>query len=83
MQIEEISKIKDHKDLSEFINKICQDLIDNPAGWQNVDLPAFLEAMSAWVEDFEGYCLNTGEPMPSAEAWQLVAKILSASKIYE
>ena len=83
MQIEAISKIKDHKDLSEFIEKIRQDLIDNPAGWQNADLPAFLEAMAAWVEDFEGYCLNTGEPMPTTEAWQVVAKILSASKIYE
>ena len=83
MQIEEISKIKDHNDLAEFIQKIRQELIDNPAGWQNADLPAFLEAMSAWVEDFEGYCLNTGEPMPTAEAWQVVAKILCASRIYE
>jgi len=39
--------------------------------------------MSAWVEDFEGYCLNTGEPMPTSKAGQDIAKILYTTINFE
>ena len=81
--IEEISKIQSHKDLSVFIRKLRQDYVDNPNSWENSDLPAFLEAMAAWVYDITGYYQNTDQSMPNVETWRTVATILYASKIYE
>ena len=45
-----------------------------PLGWENMTLPAFLEAMHAWGQD------STLPPQPS---WRDVAQLLIAAKGYE
>ncbi|WP_442857041.1 DUF7660 family protein [Arthrobacter sp. YN] len=55
----------------------------DPEGWENADLESFLEAMSAWTRDMDGYFMNRGEPVPDVPSWQLFAQMLLAAKIYE
>ena len=45
----------------------------------------YIESMSAWVEDMEGFYLNVGLPMPSlvGEGWRLLASVIAAGTIYE
>ena len=47
------------------------------------DLPAFLEAMAAWVEDMEGYYQNRGEELPDQPRWRTLGEILLAARVYE
>lgn len=45
-------------------------------GWENPDLPSFLDAMASWIEDM-------GDRLPSSPNWETFQDILSAAKIYE
>jgi len=78
-----IKSIKSNKDLSKYIMQLRQNLKENPEEWENLDLDSFLEAMAAWVDDSDGYFCDTNQKLPKDEEWQLVATVLSASKIYE
>jgi len=39
--------------------------------------------MEAWVNDMEGYYLNSNQPVPKQPSWKTIADILYASKMYE
>ena len=45
-------------------------------GWENADLPSFLDAMASWIEDM-------GDRIPTSPTWETFHDILSAAKIYE
>jgi hypothetical protein len=45
-------------------------------GWENIEIGAFLEAMSAWSQDM-------GDRLESQPSWQTFANMLMAGKIYE
>jgi len=45
-------------------------------GWENADLPSFLDAMASWIEDM-------GDRLPTSPTWETFHDILSAAKIYE
>lgn len=70
-------------DFSNFINALRLDLKHNPADWTNASLKDFLEALSAWVEDMDGYYQNNNLPIPEQPRWQTVAEMLLAAKYYE
>ena len=50
--------------------------------WQNDTLPAYLEALAAWLRVYEQAYVNTGRPVPS-DAWEVVAAAARAAIIYE
>jgi hypothetical protein len=50
--------------------------------WENVTLPAFLEAMAAWLRSYEHAYMNTGRPVPE-DVWEVVAAAVRAATIYE
>ncbi len=81
--VDEIVHIKTHEDLSKFVEMLRQEYMANPDGWVNSDLASFLEAMAAWISDSDGYYHNLGQPIPEAETWRTLARILYASKMYE
>jgi hypothetical protein len=58
--------------------------LDNPESWENKTLLDFLEALSAYTEDIQGYYdimkLNVNADKPD---WSTFADILKGSKIYE
>nr|WP_317697211.1 hypothetical protein [Xylocopilactobacillus apis] len=43
----------------------------------------FLEAMSSWVEDMDGYYLNTTQAVPKNINWSVLSDIIQATKVYE
>jgi hypothetical protein len=80
---EAVGRLQSREDFVVFLRGLSADLQRNPEQWANRDLPAFLEAMSAWVEDMEGYYRGRGEPMPEQPRWQTLGQILLAARVYE
>jgi len=80
---EQVDQIQTRKDFVAFVRALLKDLSDHPERWENNDLQSFLDALSAWVEDMDGYYLNRGEPMPKEPSWRVLAQMLLAAKIYE
>lgn len=80
---EAVQQVQSREDFVAFLGALRADLQKNPEQWQNRDLPAFLEAMSAWMEDMEGYYRNRGEPVPDQPRWQTLGQILLAARVYQ
>ena len=81
----------DREALITFIRRMHEELVDSqraeaalpsspyepqPGGWENPDLPSFLDAMASWIEDM-------GDRLPISPTWETFQDILSAAKIYE
>lgn len=79
----EVELIKTKENLASFLHLISADYKDNPSEWSNADLPSFLEAMAAWVEDMDGYYLNKNQNPPTQPAWKTLAEIIAAARSYE
>lgn len=80
---ESAEDVKSREDLIKFINHLRRDLQTNKAEWENITLEDYLEAMEAWVNDMEGFYLNTDQPVPKQPSWKTFADILYASSMYE
>lgn len=50
--------------------------------WENDKLVDFLEAISSFSRDFDGYVRSSGVD-PSSNPWRLAATVLLAAKVYE
>lgn len=79
----EVQKINSRDDFIEFVNALRYDLSSRPEEWQNATLNDFLEALSAWVRDMDGYYINNNLPVPNLPSWRNFAEMLLAAKFYE
>ncbi|MFB9960664.1 DUF7660 family protein [Agromyces bracchium] len=70
-------------DLVEFLGGLADSFATHPERWQNANLPDFLNAWAAWLEDMDGYFQNRGESVPTSASWQLIAQMLLAARVYE
>ncbi len=75
--------IATREDLVKFIQSLANESSSASSNWENEDLPSFLEAMAAWIEDMDGYYQNQGEPTPNQPSWKTIGEILKAATIYE
>lgn len=75
--------IETREDLVSFLVLLRSDLISNPEKWENDTLPTFLEALTAWTREMEGYFLNQHAIVPESPSWRLIASMLLAARIYE
>jgi hypothetical protein len=50
--------------------------------WENDTLPAFLEALAAWLRVYERSYINTGRVIPT-DPWEVLAAAVRAATIYE
>ena len=77
-------KVTDRQSFIEFINLLRQDFIDNSESWGNKNLNDFLQALSSYAEDIQGYYdnnkIDTNADKPN---WQTFADILKGATIYE
>jgi len=71
------------EDLAVLVRGFADDSRRNPDEWENRDLPSYLEAMAAWIEDMDGYYRNRGEVAPDQPTWKTLGQILRAAKVYE
>jgi hypothetical protein len=77
-------KVTDRQTFIKFIELLRQDLAENPDQWENKKLGDFLEALSAYAEDIQGYYDNIGQNTNSDEpSWQTFADIFKGATIYE
>lgn len=76
-----MSPINTRKDFTAFVKELHSDLKANPNQWENTTLETFLEALSAYAEDIQGYYDNR---QPANEAsWQTFADMLRGASGYE
>ncbi len=75
--------IATREDLVKFVEALSNESSSASKNWENKDLPSFLEAMAAWIEDMDGYYQNKGESMPSQPSWKTIGEILKAATMYE
>ena len=51
-------KVTDRQTFIKFLDLLRKDFLDNPENWENKTLPDFLEALSAYTKDVQGYYDN-------------------------
>jgi hypothetical protein len=80
----EAENIRSHEDLSRFVRRLEQDLRDHADEWENVTLSQYLEALSAWISDMDGFYQSVrGGALPETPTWAMVGEMLLAGRIYE
>lgn len=80
---DDVQKIETPSDLADFVERLTLDFESNPAGWENADLPSYLEALAAWTQDMPGYFENRGEDMAGLPPWRVLGLMLLAARSYE
>jgi hypothetical protein len=82
-EVQAMEEIKTKEDFVSYVYELSQDYYDDPESWENIAIDRYLEALSALVNDMDGYYKNQGLPIPENPDWQLMADILSAARFYE
>jgi hypothetical protein len=80
---EQARAVSSREDLVKFLSALSDDFAKRPEAWSNVDLSSFLEAMSGWAADMEGYYINNGEDLSHISPWRVLADVLTAARVYE
>ncbi|MFD9463015.1 hypothetical protein [Streptomyces sp. NPDC060027] len=71
------------EDLAAFVRSLHRSHGEDGSSWENPDLPSFLEALAAWIDDSGGWYSNTGRELPASGDWRFFARALQAATIYE
>jgi hypothetical protein len=67
-----------------FLEALHKEFVVSGNAWENRDLGSFLEALSRYADDIDGYYNNLNIPVdPDKPSWQLFADILTGARIYE
>ena len=83
MFVEEVNKITTKEEFINFLNQLIKDFKKNPEQWENRDIESFLQAMSFWIEDMDGFYSNMKLPKPESINWSFLASALCAASVYE
>jgi len=81
--VDELDKVVSREQLAKFVSVLAVDLTQNPDEWENKSLGAFLEGLSGWIADMDGYYLNNNLVVPDEPNWRVVAEMLIAARSYE
>ena len=67
-----------------FIENLRTDFIENKKQWENKTIEDYLEAISRYTEDIDGYYKNTNQDINLEKVdWKVFANILKGSSIYQ
>ena len=80
---EKINSIKNKEDFISFIDILLTDNRVNNDEWENKDILSYLDAISSWVKDMEGYYRNMKLGIPASIDWKFIATLFYVGKIYE
>lgn len=68
----------------QFIENLRTDFVENKEQWENKTIEDYLEAISRYTEDIDGYYKNTNHDIDLEKIdWKVFADILKGSSIYE
>lgn len=77
-------KVTDRQTFIKFLDLLRKDFLDNPKSWENKTLTYFLEALSVYTEDIQGYYDNMNLSIKANKPkWSTFADIFKGVKIYE
>ena len=77
-------KVTDRQTFIKFLDLLRQDYLTNISSWENKTLPDFLEALSVYAEDIQGYYDNMNQNVNADQPnWQTFADIFKGATIYE
>jgi hypothetical protein len=79
----EIENIRTREDLAQYVRELSIRANNPDENWENMDLYSFLEAMSGWIQEMDGYYKKIGKAMPKQPTWKTIAEILTAATVYE
>lgn len=72
------------KEFIQFIENLRLDFIQNKEQWENKTIEDYLEAISRYTEDINGYYKNTNQDIDLKEIdWKVFSDILKGSSMYE
>jgi hypothetical protein len=78
------NNISDRSSFISFVDKLREQLITGDATFINVNLVDFLEALSRYAEDIQGYYDNTGQVANAdVPSWKVFADLLKGASMYE
>lgn len=67
-----------------FTENLRTDFLQNKEQWENKTIEDYLEAISRYAEDIDGYYKNTNQDIDLKEIdWKVFSDILKGSSIYE
>jgi hypothetical protein len=82
--INSTDKITSRQLFVDFLNDLRVDYATNKNNWENVDLESFLEAMSTYAQDIDGFYKNTNQDINADNpSWKTFADILMGARVYE
>ena len=77
-------EVTDRKSFVTFLDLLRKDFSENPEEWENKSLEDFLDALSSYAEDIQGYYdnmkMNIDVDQPN---WKTFAHIIMGARIYE
>ena len=77
-------KVTDRQTFIKFLDLLRQDYLNNPDSWENKTLPDFLESLSNYAEDIQGYYDNMKQDVNADHPnWQTFADIFKGATLYE
>ena len=71
-----LGKIKSREAFIEFMRLFVPTV-------QDESVKSYLESLTAWTQDMDGYYKNNGKQMPEDVNWDVIAAMLYAGSIYE
>ena len=74
--IEMLGKIRSREDFLEFMSSYITTI-------QDANLKYYLEALTAWAADMDGYYNNSEKEVPTDINWDFIATLLYSGSIYE
>ncbi|MDE5891786.1 MAG: hypothetical protein K2H45_02560 [Acetatifactor sp.] len=84
MQVcELIEQVRTREDFVRFLHKLEEDSHINMDEWENKDISSYLDSVSSWVEDMDGYYENMNIEPPKDVDWRFLATLFYVGKIYE
>ncbi len=76
--------VTDRQTFIRFLEALHQDFLDNRQAWENKTLEDFLEALTRYTKDIQGFYDNTKQNINADQAsWKVFADVLQGAKIYE
>lgn len=75
-------EVTDRKSFIKFVELLRNDLLNDK--WENNNLSDYLEAISSYSEDIQGFYDNTGQKVNAdIPSWKVFADILIGASMYE
>lgn len=77
------NNIDSRKDFIHFLKEFYSEYLKNGNNWENNDLNSFLEALSAYAGEIDGYYQNCKLDIENISPWKIVSDMLQGASIYE